>query len=249
MKTQIQNLKAAATDAQQRPGPQTGCNGCAATARPSNLLKGCKVTVRLSNLRFQPSSFSLHVFKKPSPLVEVALALSVASFCFIPLLGLIPVGFSTNQYSVEQTKAASVAARIVADLHCTPSSSDTSALGFKISSTTPQIIYFTETACAPGHVGDALVTSGTAHPATVPRSASRLLPPARKASTVRIMVTWPAQADQTNTGWPTKQAGSFETVTALNRNSEMTRSTPPQLIRHFGNNEAARSQSKFKIKI
>ena len=41
-------------------------------------------------------------------LVEVVLALGVAAFCLIAVLGMLPVGLKTQQASVGQTKANAI---------------------------------------------------------------------------------------------------------------------------------------------
>src|SRR5437660_1415580 len=59
-------------------------------------------------------------------LVEVTLALGVAAFCLIALLGLLPLGMQTNQSAVSQTAAASILSSLVADLRATARSNPTS---------------------------------------------------------------------------------------------------------------------------
>jgi uncharacterized protein (TIGR02598 family) len=49
-------------------------------------------------------------------LVEVTLALGVAAFALVAIFGLLPVGLNSNQASIEQTTATSLATRISADL-------------------------------------------------------------------------------------------------------------------------------------
>ena len=51
-------------------------------------------------------------------LIEVTLALGVAVFCLVTLFGLLPVGLTSNQDSLEQTMAGNIASAIVADLRC-----------------------------------------------------------------------------------------------------------------------------------
>src|SRR5207248_1091899 len=46
-------------------------------------------------------------------LIEVALALGVAAFALVAIIGLIPVGLNSNQASSEQTAAAGLAAGII----------------------------------------------------------------------------------------------------------------------------------------
>src|SRR5437867_7336907 len=50
-------------------------------------------------------------------LVEVTLALGVAAFCLIAVLGLLPTGLKTQQASTEQTTANTIVSQIVADLN------------------------------------------------------------------------------------------------------------------------------------
>ena len=45
-------------------------------------------------------------------LVEVTLALGVAAFCLIAVFGLLPVGVNSDQTSIQQTAAASLATSI-----------------------------------------------------------------------------------------------------------------------------------------
>src|SRR5260370_40265859 len=49
-------------------------------------------------------------------LVEVVLALGVAAFCLIAVLGMLPVGLKTQQASVGQTKANAIISYIVDEL-------------------------------------------------------------------------------------------------------------------------------------
>src|ERR1700730_9366275 len=53
-------------------------------------------------------------------LVEVALALGVAGFCLITILGLMPASLKTNQTSTRQTTANGILSAIAADLRTTP---------------------------------------------------------------------------------------------------------------------------------
>jgi Tfp pilus assembly protein PilV len=71
-------------------------------------------------------------------LVEVTLALGVAGFCLIAILGLLPAGLNTNQNSVRQTTANGILSTIVADLRATPATSTNSNLfQISMSSSTP----------------------------------------------------------------------------------------------------------------
>jgi hypothetical protein len=52
-------------------------------------------------------------------LVEVTLALGIAAFCFIAVIGIIPVGVQTNRNATSQTAATNIMATVVTDLRAT----------------------------------------------------------------------------------------------------------------------------------
>ena len=49
-------------------------------------------------------------------LIEVAMAVGVAGFCLVTISGLLPLGLSSNQTSLEQTMAGNISSAIVSDL-------------------------------------------------------------------------------------------------------------------------------------
>jgi uncharacterized protein (TIGR02598 family) len=53
-------------------------------------------------------------------LVEVALALGIAAFCLVALMGMLPVGLTSSQSATAQTGAASLLTAVAADLRDTP---------------------------------------------------------------------------------------------------------------------------------
>jgi uncharacterized protein (TIGR02598 family) len=59
-------------------------------------------------------------------LVEVTLAMGIAAFCLLVIFALLPTGLNSNQTSIQQTEAASLAAALVADLRATPVTSNSS---------------------------------------------------------------------------------------------------------------------------
>jgi type II secretory pathway pseudopilin PulG len=61
-------------------------------------------------------------------LVEITLALAVASIFLIAVFGLLPVGVQTNQRSTSQTDATAIMSNVIADMRATPASSSTSPL-------------------------------------------------------------------------------------------------------------------------
>ena len=75
-------------------------------------------------------------------LVEVTLAIGIAAFCLIAVIGIIPVGVQTNRNATSQTVATNIMASVVTDLRSTSKTKTTSSQ-FGISYTTsPQTRYF-----------------------------------------------------------------------------------------------------------
>jgi len=58
-------------------------------------------------------------------LVEVTLALGVAAFCLIAVLGLVPVGVQTNRNATSQTFATNILSGVVSDIRASPKGSST----------------------------------------------------------------------------------------------------------------------------
>jgi uncharacterized protein (TIGR02598 family) len=150
-------------------------------------------------------------------LVEVVFALGVAVFCLLPVLGLLPIGLLTNQGTVRETMATSLAQAVADDLRATPPTSMTSpvynlgvpATGGSVAVTT---FYLTEN----GTAAPAPSTQSPTYLATVvftPAVAGTL-----NASSARILITWPALPNQPNNQVPSHYQGSFETVVGLSRN-------------------------------
>src|SRR5438128_5121563 len=59
-------------------------------------------------------------------LVELTLAMGIAAFCLIAVMGLMPVGVQTNRNATSQTAATNIMAAAVADLRATPTFNATS---------------------------------------------------------------------------------------------------------------------------
>ena len=74
-------------------------------------------------------------------LVEIVVALGVAAFCLIAIVGLMPVGVQTNRNATSQTAATNIMAAIVADLRTTPAVATTSPQ-FAITFGTDKTLYF-----------------------------------------------------------------------------------------------------------
>lgn len=145
----------------------------------------------------------------PSPagfsLVEVALALGVASFCLIAVFGLIPVGMQTNRNATAQTVAAGILSSVIADMRGTPNSSPTSAQ-YGITFGTPATLYFDGEGTYANSLG----------PKSQYRAAVRF-PPNRSGGFAPVYadltVTWPAAANPATIA----MGGSVETFAAFDR--------------------------------
>jgi uncharacterized protein (TIGR02598 family) len=136
-------------------------------------------------------------------LVEVVLALGVATFCLIAVVGLMPVGVQTNRNAAFQTAATNIMAAIVADLRTTPAAAATSPQ-FAITFGTDKTLYFDASGQASASVG--------------PDSRYRLSITWNSAPTglnyADLKVTWPASVDPA-TATP---SGVVKTFAAFDRN-------------------------------
>jgi len=152
-------------------------------------------------------------------LVEITLAIGVAGFCLLAVLGLLPVALKTQQASIQQTTASQVLSNFAADLRASVryppglvdklNSQQKTLRGHWALVGTPDTIYYTN---------EGWQTGGLT-PATPPIDAvfrltlTYLLPPTETTSLANIKVTWPAQVDPA-TSTP---AGSVQTFIAINR--------------------------------
>jgi uncharacterized protein (TIGR02598 family) len=151
-------------------------------------------------------------------LIEVVIALGIAVFCLIPIFALLPIGQKSNQDTLRETIAASLAASVSTDLRATPATITSSPyFGLSIPSSgsagTTNNFYVTDT----GVTNAAPSTSRATYLATVV-----ITPPAastpKTATTAQILITWPALPNQANGSIPTQYVGSYDTVIGLNRN-------------------------------
>ena len=168
-------------------------------------------------------------------LVEVVIALGVTAFCLLTLMGMLLVGINGNKTSVQQSAAANIAGAVMADLRATPLSNQS----YYSTSETLYSPRFQFVLPAPATPGTGLQTVFVADDGTPQTTVNQNLTAAasatstyrvdivgplrpassqRQASSVYILVTWPAQADPTAGTLPTHYAGSFQAVTFLNQN-------------------------------
>ena len=150
-------------------------------------------------------------------MIEVTLAIGVAAFCLIAVMGLLPVAIKMQQASVQQTKANAIISQISSDLladvrlppgQASKAQGDWANLhGRWAQVATPDVLYFTNDAKQTGYQGTAPAD------ATFRATITYLFPPTQTTSLADIKVTWPAQVDPA-TGTP---AGSVEIFIAINR--------------------------------
>jgi uncharacterized protein (TIGR02598 family) len=154
-------------------------------------------------------------------LVEVTLALGVAAFCLIVLLGLFPAGLKTQQASIEQTLANGVITEIIGDLRADvrlpPGQAQKETVsgfglhGHWLQVSQPDTLYFTNE----GKWTGTLNQSPDAD-AVLRAKITYLFPPNASTAVAKIIVSWPAQVDPTAPGAPVP-AGYVETFIAVNR--------------------------------
>jgi len=136
-------------------------------------------------------------------LLEVVLALGVAAFCLIAVLGLLPVGVQTNRNASSQTGVSNIIATVVSDLRTTPAAATTSP-EFAITFDAEKTLFF-----------DA---SGKASPSLSTDSRYRLNVTWNAAPTglhyAVLKATWPAEVDPATT----PPGGSVEIFAAFDRN-------------------------------
>jgi len=146
-------------------------------------------------------------------LVEVAMALAIAVFCLVVMMGLLPVGLTSSRASTGETAANGILNEVVSDLRATvptsPIGGAATSQQFKIAipastgnGTTSTTLYFTGQAVSTGTV----LTAGSLYKLTVNFSANT----GKTASVGIAKVTWPAAA--------ATPSGSVESFVALDRN-------------------------------
>lgn len=147
-------------------------------------------------------------------LVEVTLALGVAAFCLITVVGLMPVGVQTNRNAISQTAATSIISSVLADIRTTArgtASATPSALyvinipARDASNTTPQIRYFDSTGQFAALGANSRYQLNVTFPANPDSGTS-------KTTYGYLKVTWPAAAT------PANASGSVQMFAAFDRN-------------------------------
>jgi uncharacterized protein (TIGR02598 family) len=147
-------------------------------------------------------------------LVEITLALGVAAFCLVAILGMLPVGLKTQQASANQTVANGIISQIAGDLRAAarlPPGQVSKQFSLNHTGgkwdTTPDYIYFNYNA-QPTGTNQSTAPSDAIYRATI----TYRFPPTDTTSLADIKVSWPASQSD-----PTKVAGSVEMFVAINR--------------------------------
>ena len=146
-------------------------------------------------------------------LVEVTLAIGVAGFALLAIFGLLPVGLSSNQASIQQTEAANIVTGIVADLRQVPNAA-TIAANASLSSLSPKYGLDAAGTGSTVYLDESGALKSTAAQARYkavvqlaqPSSRSEL----RTATYGSIVISWPAAA--------TNSSGTLKNFVALDRN-------------------------------
>lgn len=148
--------------------------------------------------------------------MEVTLALGVAAFSLLVILGMLPVSLKTNQSSTNQTVANSIISQVAADLSAAARLPPGQSKQFSLDTTkgikgnwdpTPQYTYFDYNG-RPNGTNQATAPSGALYRATI----AYRQPPTDTTSLANIKVSWPAAQSDLN-----QAAGMVEMFVAINR--------------------------------
>jgi Verrucomicrobium spinosum paralogous family TIGR02598 len=134
-------------------------------------------------------------------LVELTLALGIAAFCLIAVLGLVPVAALTNRNATSQTAATNIIASVIADMRATTSSTSPQ---YNITFGNAKTLYFDGAGQFTTSLG---ANSRYRVRVTFPLSPSGL-------SYADVKATWPAPVDPVTT----TPSGAVEIFAAFDRN-------------------------------
>lgn len=133
-------------------------------------------------------------------LVEVTLALGVASFCLMAVFALLPIGLQTNRASTAQTASAGILSTVIADMRAAPATGLSAQFGISLG--TSKELYFD----SEGRSNDALgSTSRYRVTITFPSGA----PTANVPVFASLRVTWPAAADPATASGESRMFAAF----------------------------------------
>ena len=148
-------------------------------------------------------------------LVEVTLALGVAAFALLAIMGLMPTSLKTQQTSIQQTTANAICSQIVADLSAAQrlppgqQSKQFNLHGRWAEARTPDVLYFVkEGTVIPGSTNAENAPADAVFRATI----TYLQPPTETTSLADITVSWPAPVDLLAGGVPAGKVGTFAAI-------------------------------------
>lgn len=153
-------------------------------------------------------------------LVEITLALGVAAFALLAIMGMLPTALKTQQTSIQQTTANQIISTLFSDLRADlilppgqyrhlEEDQGYNLHGHWAGMMQPDTLYFTQEGKQTGTVNG----SPPADAVFRAKITYNPLPPTETTSLANIVVSWPAQVDPA-TGVP---AGSVTTLLAVNR--------------------------------
>ena len=149
-------------------------------------------------------------------LVEVTLALGVATFCLIAVFSLLPVGVQTNRNATSQTAATGLLASVIADLRATPKPpAVNTSRQYQIAFGTSKTLYFDSLGRCSIDLNGSTKPDGSAwSPNLQTRYQLNITFPLNSglANGADLKVTWPAAAT------PANASGSAEMFAAFDRN-------------------------------
>jgi uncharacterized protein (TIGR02598 family) len=132
-------------------------------------------------------------------LIEVTLALGVASFAMLAIFGLLPAGLLSSQTSTQQTLATNIASAIIADMTQVPSASAIAASSPAVSGTSAEYHIdvtktYPSTAPKQFYVDGSGALQTSAATARYSVSLTLLQSGSRQAANGMITIAWPAAA-------------------------------------------------------
>ncbi len=149
-------------------------------------------------------------------LVEVVLALGIAAFCLLAVIGMLPIAVKSQQASVQQTAATGITSGIIADLRAAfrkPGNNNSSQFNIELkrlppgqaAKYTPPSLYFSLDGTQQNGSGGAVFLATITYYRTIAASSTT-------STFANIIVSWPAvQTDLT------KAAGYTETLAVIDR--------------------------------
>jgi len=143
-------------------------------------------------------------------LVEVVIAIGIAAFCLVTMLGLIPSGMKAVNATTEQTAATAIISEVMTDLRDTPLGSNTSPiLAIQLptnGSTNDPAITITNYMSESGTVYTNSTSLNARYGVTCSLSNSSMF-----ITTARVQVWWPSTVP------PAHAVGSVEAISAIMR--------------------------------